>query len=65
MPAGCGLGKALDNRISRLLLTGKVDLAFGDTPTSGWWTGARAQGGLVHTINSASELRAIDKHLTG
>jgi hypothetical protein len=26
---------------------------------------AHGQGGLVHTINSASELRAIDKHLTG
>jgi len=34
-------------------------LAFGDTPISGWWTGSRASG-LVHTINSASELRAID-----
>ena len=28
MPAGCGLDKALDNRISRLLLTGKVYLAL-------------------------------------
>ena len=29
-----------------------------------WWTGSRASG-LVHTINSASGLRAIDKHLAG
>ena len=29
MPAGCGLGKALDNGISRLLLTGKVYLLWG------------------------------------
>jgi len=47
-----------------LLLTGKVYLALGIPLQSGWWTGSRASG-LVHTINSASELRAIDKHLAG
>jgi len=44
MPAGCGLGKALDNRILRLLLTGKVLPCFGDTPTKwlvDWLTGTR------------------------
>jgi len=55
MPAGCGLGKALDNRICRLLLTGKVCLAFGNTDAGG--------GGLAHNADSASELRAIgDSH---
>ena len=37
----------------------------GDTLKSGWWTGSRAQGEPVHNINSASELRAIDKHTGG
>ena len=46
------LDKALDNRIG-LLLTGNVYLAFGNTPTR------------AININSASERRAIDKHLTG
>jgi len=61
MPAGCGLGKALDNRISRLLLTGKTFPCFEGYPYKPTCGLAHGQdGGLVHNINSASELRAID-----
>jgi len=43
----------------------RFPLLWGIPLQSGWWTSSQAQGGLVHNINSASELRAIDKHLAG
>ena len=48
----------------RLLLKGKVYLVLG-IPLQVAGGLAHGQGGLVHAINSASELRAIDKHTGG
>ena len=56
MPAGCGLGKALDNRISGYYSRARFTFLLGIP--------LQVASGLVHTINSASGVRAIDKHLT-
>jgi len=58
------IGQGSGQQNNRLLLTGKVHLALG-IPLQVASGLAHGQNGLVHAINSASELRAIYKHTGG